>query len=216
MTFPKLPTCAPWCTSQHTAAGENCRRVIDDISGPAARDDIEVNVVRDGGRDLVQVLVEDKDLQARERGLGRYEVRLSAADSGVLGDTIRHLDHRGAIMVGNALFAAMTLLRERGCPFAWCTVDHAPLSSEPDHHRSESVEVGGVSLTRHLVVNSTTVPDTVFVRVRYRRGGLEVYEDISPREAADRADFLQALEVGAIDALTAAFRQAAADLGVTE
>ncbi|MFI7134212.1 hypothetical protein ACIBQ1_51700 [Nonomuraea sp. NPDC050153] len=217
--FPKLPTCAPWCTSLHTRDGSYCRTDIDSINGPAARTDIEVNIIRVGDRDYVQVLVEDNALMERhpDMDIGHYEVRLSPADAGVLGGTLRDLDYRGALMFGNALYDAMTLIRDHGCRWDWCVVKHDQLGVPPSEHRSGWQTVAGVEMQRHLVEQTGATPDRVFVRLRYREGGKSKgVLDVSPAAILDMVRFAEAIEIGEIDDLMSAFRQAAADLGVTE
>ncbi|MGW0805926.1 hypothetical protein [Nonomuraea sp. NPDC002799] len=218
MTYPKLPTCAPWCTSEHTTEGEYCGHSIESIFGPAAPDDIDVDVVRADGREFVRVQIDDRALTRRHEDgeLGHYEVHLSAYDAGVLGDTLRRLDFRGAHMFGAALFSGMELIRQYACRWEWCIAEHRRLGVSPDHHHSATLTVANVEVTRHLTVRAGNDPDLAFLRVRYLVGDQWRIWDRNPDQLLDHAHLFEAIEVGEIDELIAAFRAAAADLGVTE
>ncbi|WP_431900242.1 hypothetical protein [Nonomuraea sp. bgisy101] len=214
MKFPMLPTCAPWCHELHNRPGSPCRRNIDEVSAIAGHPtEVEVNILRDGGRDFVQLLITDHSKSVDPEHV-HYAVRLSPADAGVIGSTFAGLDLRGVIQLGTMMFEGTSFLSNQPCRFDWCRVDHQDLDSSPGHHRGDVVELTGLRLTRHLVEQEGTEPDKAWVRMQYQVEGVWLVEDLSPQEARDRAEFLEACHVSDVVEVSEAFRSAAADLGV--
>jgi hypothetical protein len=215
MNAPKLPSCAPWCLEPHDRPNRPCERNIDHVGAiPAHPLEVEVNVIRDAGRDYVQLLITNLR-KSTDPARIHHEVRLPAADAGVIGSTFASLDLRGSMTLGEAMFDATSFLTGQPCRFSWCVINHQHLDSVIGFHRSDQEVIAGLKLAKHLVEKAGNEPDQAWVRIQYMSGGRWVVDDISPDEARDRAEFLDSIAMGEPSAAAMVFRKAAADLGVT-
>lgn len=210
-TVPALPTCAPWCTALHEQQDQPCQHSIADIT--SRRDDIRIDLIRLNGIDTVQVSITDKELLAMNPDYATRTIRLDPMAAGVLGDLVRRLSLFDWDFSA-AMVQAMEVVYDEVCGFRWCVVDHAVAGNPPNEHQSDPVGVGGVEVTRLLLQKPADELDAALVRLRYEVGGRERVEDLTPQEAADRAEFLDMLVD--VDEMAAALRAAATDLGTTQ
>lgn len=219
MTTPVTGSCPAWCRAAHERPGRPHFWNVASIGRAGGALEAEVNLMADDQGAYVQVGVIDHAAPEASMGFSRFPVELAA----VWAQIASEMDVRGALEVGQALMVAVKNAAEaaagpgRLCRFSWCEADHAVVPG--NSHWAVAVKGATTKVMQFWVERSQEPEDLRFVRLHYGEAGqADRWRSIEleAAEAADVADFLQALGVAGFGELEAALRRAAADLGVAQ
>lgn len=110
----RLPSCPFWCTQKHDKPGPTHVRSIDNIWGPPANIDVDIQLINDGETTFVQVIVTDERAATvtDDPGAIRNAYRVPLDVVTMFGFLAQSLDVHGLLEFGNALYFVDELLRD--------------------------------------------------------------------------------------------------------